>query len=92
MTAPLSLADSIRARLDLLSPRDISLKDESARHRRHPEAKNGAHFQLRIVSPQFSGLNRIARHRLIFDALGGLVGMGGVHALSITALSPEEAA
>lgn len=42
-----------------------------------------------IVSPQFAGLNAVARHRVVYQALGDLMGKR-IHALSITAFTPEE--
>jgi BolA protein len=44
---------------------------------------------VRIMSEQFEGLNRIARHRLVYDALGSFMA-SDVHALSITAIAPSE--
>jgi BolA protein len=44
---------------------------------------------VRVVSPRFAGLNRLARHRLVYDALGSLSG-GGIHALAIDARAPGE--
>ncbi len=48
------------------------------------------HFALRLVSPLFEGKNRVARHRAVYEALEGRVGET-LHALSITALTPNEA-
>ena len=47
------------------------------------------HFDVTIVSEHFDGLNRIARHRLVYDALGAFM-ESDIHALRITALSPAE--
>ena len=52
---------------------------------------NGHHFEARIVSPAFRGLSRIARHRLVYAAMGDRM-REEVHALSMTTLTPEEAA
>lgn len=49
------------------------------------------HFEARVVAPQFVGKRSIARHQMIYAALGALVGRE-IHALSIEALTPEEAA
>jgi acid stress-induced BolA-like protein IbaG/YrbA len=48
------------------------------------------HFAARIVAPQFSGKRTIARHQLVYATLGQKVGRE-IHALSIEALTPEEA-
>ena len=52
-------------------------------------AAGGGHYQLIVVSREFEGRARVARHRLIYEALGDLM-QNRVHALAITALTPEE--
>ncbi len=80
----------IKARLAALTPQHVEIIDESAQHAGHAGAKSGGgHYQLTIISPAFSGLNIVARHRAIYQALGGLMSTR-VHALSINAYSPEE--
>ena len=56
----------------------------------HVESDDNTHFASRIVATQFAGLRPIARHQLIYKALGELMGRE-IHALSIEALTPEEA-
>lgn len=85
------LASDIRARLAALAPQRLDLLDESGRHIGHAGAKDGgSHFHLTIVSQQFGGLGRLARHRLVYGALGDLF-PGKIHALAIDARTPEEA-
>lgn len=80
----------IKARLAVLTPQHVEIIDESALHAGHAGAKSGGgHYQLTIISPAFSGQNIVARHRAIYQALGDLMSTR-VHALSITAYSPEE--
>ena len=55
------------------------------------ESDDNVHFAARIVASQFAGLRPIARHQLVYKALGALMGRE-IHALSIEALTPEEAA
>ena len=50
---------------------------------------DGHHFEALIVSPAFRGLARIARHRLVYAAMGDRM-REEVHALSMTTLTPEE--
>lgn len=52
---------------------------------------DGTHFAARLVSERFAGLGRLKRHQLVYAALGTLVG-NEIHALSIEALTPAEAA
>jgi acid stress-induced BolA-like protein IbaG/YrbA len=49
------------------------------------------HFTARIVSATFAGKRPLQRHQLVYRALGDRMG-GEIHALSIEALTPEEAA
>ena len=55
------------------------------------ESDDNTHFAARVVSTQFAGKRPIARHQLIYKTLGELVGRE-IHALSIEALTPDEAA
>lgn len=76
--------------VEAFSPVDLLVKDQSHLHAGHEGAKDGkGHFDVRIVSEKFDGLNRIARHRLVYDALGGFMATD-VHALRITAITPAE--
>jgi acid stress-induced BolA-like protein IbaG/YrbA len=54
------------------------------------ESDDNVHFASRVVATQFAGLRPIARHQLVYKALGALMGRE-IHALSIEALTPEEA-
>lgn len=82
--------ESMRQRLAALAPQDLNIDDESEAHAGHAGARSGGgHYRLTIVSSQFTGLNSVARHRSIYAALGDLMGTR-IHALSITALTPEE--
>jgi BolA protein len=86
----MSTADLIRQRLAALEPESIVLDDESAQHRGHAgAASGGGHFRLTLVSPKFRNLSTLARHRLVYEAMGELM-QREIHALSITALTPEE--
>ena len=79
----------LRERLTQLDPTRIEIIDESAKHAGHAGSGGGAHFRLLIVSPRFAGLNTLARHRLVTGAVGELM-RSEIHALSITARTPEE--
>ena len=52
---------------------------------------DGHHFEALIVAQGFRGLSRIARHRLVYAALGDRM-REEVHALSMRTLTPEEQA
>ena len=86
----MTTAEQIHQRLAKLSPENVVLEDESAQHAGHAgAASGGGHFRLTLVSPQFRNLSTLARHRLVYDAMGELM-QREIHALSITALTPEE--
>jgi acid stress-induced BolA-like protein IbaG/YrbA len=50
---------------------------------------DGVHFSALVIAPQFAGLRAIARHQLVYRALGGAMG-GAIHALSLDTPTPEE--
>jgi len=73
-----------------LSPSYLLVKDQSHLHAGHAGAKEGkGHFEVIVVSERFGGLNRIARHRLVYDALGDYMN-SDIHALQINAFTPSE--
>jgi len=80
----------MRTRLAVLAPIEIAIDDDSALHAGHEGAKGGGgHYRLRLVSERFSGLPRMARHRLVYHALEDLM-QRDIHALSMTLLAPDE--
>ena len=85
------VAVEIRTRLAKLEPVALDLVDESAQHAGHAGARPGGntHWRLTIVSRRFDGKNSVSRHRLVYEALGELM-HDPIHALAITARTPEE--
>ena len=76
-----------------LTPSALKVQDDSHLHAGHAGAKEGRHFSVRVVSERFAGLSRVARHRLVYDALKAQIegGDGGnIHALAIDARTPSE--
>jgi BolA family transcriptional regulator, general stress-responsive regulator len=69
----------------------IEVRDDSAQHAGHAGAAAGGHYSVTIVTAAFAGKARVARHRMVYDALAEAM-QRGIHALAITALTPEEAA
>lgn len=84
--------DIIRARLNAaFEPARLELHDESHQHAGHAGAEGGrGHYRVHIVSARFAGLRMIARHQLVYRSLGDLM-QTDIHALSITAHTPDEA-
>jgi len=85
-----SIAQRIEAALrTALQPAALRVQDDSARHAGHAGAREGGHFNVHVVSARFAGLTRVARHRLVYDAVAPLM-REGIHALAIEARTPEE--
>lgn len=72
-----------------LAPTALAVHDDSHLHAGHAGAREGKHFSVEISSARFAGLSRVARHRLVYDALHRLIPRG-VHALAIQARTPDE--
>ncbi len=86
----MTAAEIERVLREAFAPLQLEVQDDSAAHAGHAGAREGGHFSVRIASARFSGLNRVARHRLVYDALGSLAARR-IHALAIDARAPEEA-
>jgi BolA family transcriptional regulator, general stress-responsive regulator len=81
---------TLQARLAALAPTVLEIHDDSASHAGHPgAAAGGGHFSVTIVSEQFLGLPRLARHRAVLECVGDLI-PHPVHALAIRAYAPDE--
>ena len=87
----MNVAAEIRSRLAALEPVQLELEDQSEQHRGHAgyQAGGNTHWRLTIVSPRFAGQPVVARHRMVYEALGNLM-QNPIHALAITARAPEE--
>jgi BolA family transcriptional regulator, general stress-responsive regulator len=86
-----NVAAEIKQRLAALDPLSVELVDESENHRGHAGYRAGGHthWRLAIVSPRFAGQTVVARHRMVYQALGNLM-QNPIHALAITARAPDE--
>ena len=86
------MQERIVARLtEGLDPLLIEVVDESERHAGHPGARpgGGTHYRVRIVSGRFAGLNRLARHRLVYGLLPAEFA-DGLHAVVLDVRAPSE--
>jgi len=83
-----AIDNKLRARF---APARLSIEDESSRHRGHAGHREGgeSHFRVEIVSAAFEGHSRIARQRLVYQALKDELD-AGLHALALTTLTPAE--
>jgi len=82
---------AMRQRLATLEPLSLDLQDESAQHAGHAGSRpsGGSHWHLAIVSEAFRGKSPVARHRMVYEALGDLM-ESDIHALRIEASAPEQ--
>ncbi len=84
--------DIIRERFEIaLTPIKLEITDDNHLHVGHAGAQGGAgHYSVRIISEKFNGLSRIKRHQAVYRAVNDMM-PDEIHALSIEALTPEEA-
>jgi BolA protein len=75
--------------LAALQPLSLQVHDDSHLHAGHAGAREGRHFSVTVVSECFNGLSRLARHRLVYDALRSQI-QHGIHALAIDARAPAD--
>ena len=87
----MTLEPVMRERLAALSPESLDITDDSAAHAGHAGAAPGGntHWSVAIVSRSFEGKPTVARHRMVYSALGDLMN-NPIHALQITARTPGE--
>lgn len=82
--------EHMHSKLAALQPVNIDIIDDSHLHAGHEGARSGGgHYTLHIVAAQFAGKPTLARHRMIYSALGEMMKQE-IHALNIKAYTPEE--
>ena len=88
MTAEQRLKEKLMVALE---PSRLDIINESSLHAGHRSSPGTgeSHFRILVVSDRFSGLNRVARHRLVNEALADELS-GRIHALALTTLAPDE--
>ena len=74
-------------------PAEVTVVDDSQSHAGHAGARPGGetHYTVRVVTPAFSGMSRVARSRAAHEAVAAEFATG-LHALSLRLQTPEEAA
>ena len=93
MKSDLSRASRIESAIRAhLAPQAMTLSDDSALHAGHAGSSGAGetHYRLRVVSPVFDGLSRVARQRLVHEALREEFATG-LHALALDLKTPAEA-
>ncbi|HKR89466.1 MAG TPA: BolA family protein [Phenylobacterium sp.] len=89
-----AIAEAIRDKLtEAFRPTRLEIQDDSARHHGHAGAREGgeSHFNVLIEAEAFAGKPKVARQRLVYQTLAEELA-GPVHALSVRAVAPGEAA
>ncbi|WP_372620997.1 BolA family protein [Falsiroseomonas sp.] len=83
------IAEALRA---AFPPAEVTVSDDSHRHAGHAGARpeGETHYSVRVVSPVFAGMTRVARSRAAHAALADEFGTG-LHALALELKTPEEA-
>ena len=84
------VAEIRRRLIAAFEPGTLEVNDDSHKHVGHEGARDGrGHFSVSITAPAFAGKKPLERHRMVYGALGSLM-QHPIHALAITARSPEE--
>ena len=83
-------SEAIEAALrEALQPSRIEVLDDSHLHAGHAGAREGRHFTVRLTSARFAGCTRVARHRLVYDALASMM-HHEIHALVLDCQAPGD--
>ena len=92
MSAPGPLESEMHTILEqAFAPLHLEVENDSAKHLGHSgdDGSGESHFTVIIESAAFAGIGRVARHRLVNEALGDIPGQR-VHALALKTYAPGE--
>ena len=67
----------------------LTIMDDTGRHLRHQHYDGGGHFQITIVSIDFEGVSLLDRHKIVYQALDGMV-KKEIHALGLKTIATSE--
>ncbi len=85
----MNVEDSIKETLQqALAPKYLSVENESHMHNVPPGSES--HFKVVLVSDEFDGVRKVARHQMVYQQLAGFLAGGGVHALALHTYTPAE--
>lgn len=75
-----------------LEPTRLDIVNESELHAGHRSSPGTgeSHFRILIVSPMFTGVSRVGRHRMVNDIIADDLKAGGIHALALSTYAPGE--
>ncbi len=84
------MRDLIEQRLQSLEMQVFDFRDDSHLHIGHAGNRGGGHYAVLVVSEQFVCVSRVQRQRMVQSLLADLFANQRIHALSITAKTPDE--
>lgn len=89
MSAELRLREKLMVALE---PTRLDIVNESELHAGHRSSPGTgeSHFRILIVSPKFTGVSRLSRHRMVNDAVADEIAGGHIHALALSTYAPGE--
>ena len=86
----MNLVHEIKSRLKKTMAIDhLTIMDDTGKHLRHQHYDGGRHFQIKIVSSTFEGLSLLDRHKLVYQALDGMI-KNEIHAFSMKTFTNSE--
>ena len=86
----MNLDHEIKSRLTKTMVIDnLTIKNDTGRHLRHKHYDGGGHIQIKIISSTFEGLSLLDRHKLVYEALDGMI-KNEIHALGLKTISTSE--
>ena len=86
----MNLMHEIKSRLKKTMAIDhLTIMDDTGRHLRHQHYDGGGHFQIKIVSSAFEGLSLLDRHKLVYQALNGMI-KNDIHAIGLKTIATSE--
>ena len=86
----MNLEHEIKSRLkDTMVVDHLTIQDDTGRHVGHEHHDGGGHFQIKIVSNAFEGLSLLDRHKLVYQALDGMI-KNEIHALGLKTIATSE--
>ena len=86
----MNLVHEIKSRLKKTMTIDhLTIMDDTGKHLQHQHYDGGRHFKIIIVSSTFEGLSLLDRHKLVYQALDGMI-KNEIHALGLKTIATSE--
>ncbi len=86
----MNLVQEIKSRLKKTIAIDhLTIMDDTGKHLRHQHYDGGRHFKIIIVSSTFEGVSLLDRHKLVYQALNGMI-KNDIHAIGLKTIATSE--